>query len=59
MFSDFMNVIGAEQAAIADASFRGHVIASYAVKNPQCAKAVVLVGAIGQIPLASEARGRV
>ena len=59
MLAGFMDAIGAPQAVIVGTSLGGHVVASYAVENPQRMKAVVLVGSMGLIPIGAEARGRI
>ena len=59
LLAGFMDSIGAQQAVIAGTSLGGHVVASYAVENPQRVKGVVLVGSMGLIPIGAEARGRI
>jgi pimeloyl-ACP methyl ester carboxylesterase len=57
--SGFIEEAVKEKAFIIGTSLGGHVVASYAVENPQRVKAVVLAGSMGLIPIGAEARGRI
>src|SRR5262245_9403272 len=59
MLAGVMDQIGADKAVIVGTSLGGHVVASYAVENPQRMRGVVLVGSMGLIPIGAEARGRI
>ncbi len=52
---DFMNSMGLENAAIVGTSLGGHVAGYFAVNNTDRVNALVLVGAVGMMPLGAEA----
>lgn len=54
-----LDAIGARRATLVGTSLGGHVVASYAVREPQRVDALVLVGSMGLVPIGDEARGRI
>jgi pimeloyl-ACP methyl ester carboxylesterase len=52
----FLDLIGAESAALVGTSLGGHTVATLACQRPERVRALVLVGSIGLIPWGAEQR---
>ena len=52
----FLDLIGAESAALVGTSLGGHTVATLACQRPERVRALVLVGSIGLIPWGAERR---
>lgn len=62
-YSDFLahclDALGVDRATIVGTSLGGHVVAAYALARPERVERIVLVGAMGLVPIGDEARARV
>ena len=56
---DFLDAMGIARPILVGTSLGGHVAACFAVENPGRARALVLVGAVGLVPLGREAGDKI
>ena len=59
LLGSLLDRLGAGRAALVGTSLGAHVAAMYAARNPGRVAAVMLVGALGLVPIGAEARSRI
>ncbi|MDN4590275.1 hypothetical protein DBA29_17435 [Xenophilus aerolatus] len=57
--AEVMDAQQIDRATIVGTSLGGHVVASYALANPDRVDRIALVGSMGLVPIGDEARGRI